>query len=104
MNPKHRRVANEGSPAPPSRFFETVLRDIVVDAAAVGQGMSGRGVLLVRYDSVGITWVYKPVAECGEEVSEWMELEGLLSLYDPTREVLVGLLGDGFFRLPLLHR
>ena len=104
MKQTNRRAADDAPRRPGPTIVETLLRDVIVDAAAVGQVRWGRGVLLVRYDSASITWIYRPFDECAEEMSEWAELEGLLSLYDPDCEVLVGFLGEGFFRLPLLHR
>ncbi len=79
------------------------LSDMLVDAATLGQGMWGRGVLCVRCDMGSLAWTYKPLAECAEEIDEWAELQGLVSSYDPDREVVVALFDDGaeFFQLPV---
>jgi hypothetical protein len=98
---KRRSALNE-SPAAPA-MLGIRLADMLVDAAMAGQGMWGRGVLCVRCDSGSLAWTFKPLAECTEEVSEWAELERLVTGYDPKREILIGLFGDGaeFFRLPV---
>jgi hypothetical protein len=79
------------------------LTDMLVDAATVGQGMWGRGVLCVRCDGGSLAWTYKPLAECTEEIDEWAELQALLPTYDLKREVVVALFDDGaeFFQLPV---
>lgn len=79
------------------------LLGLVVEAATDEQGIRGRGVLCVKCTSGGVGWSYKLVAECVEEISEWAELEGLLSDYTPGAEVLIALFDEGaeFFRVPL---
>ena len=85
-------------------LLQTKLRDVLVDAAMTGQAAMGRGLLRVLCDegSAGsMTWEYKPIARCTEELDEWPAMGGLLSSYDPAAEVVIALVNDGasFFRL-----
>jgi hypothetical protein len=87
-----------------SAMLQAKLRDVLVDAAMTGQASTGRGLLRVLCDAGtagSITWEYKPIAHCDEELDEWPALGGLLASYDLETEVVVAFVGDGasFFRL-----
>ena len=100
MKKRGRLAVNESLAA--HAILANRLADMLFDAAMMGQGMWGRGVLSVKSASEGLAWTYKPLADLNEELMEWAELEGLLSAYDPESEVVIALLDDGdFFRLPL---
>ena len=78
--------------------LETTLREVLVDAAILGQTQSGRGMLRVLCDtgSTGsVTWEYKPVDLCAEELDEWPMLAAAISGYDPARQVVIALMNDG---------
>lgn len=104
MKEKVRLVRKEPSVAHAS--LASRLLDLLVEAATDEQDMRGRGVLCVKCDSSGLGWTYKLVGECAEEVSEWAELKGLLSGYNPDAEVVIALFDEGaeFFCLPLVAR
>jgi len=75
----------------------------LVEAAVTGQGMSGRGVLWIHCDSESLTWTYKQVQDCADEMREWPELERLVSGYEPKTEVVIAIF-DGsaeFYCLPV---
>lgn len=99
-----RRLAREDALAEHAMLADRLIGRLV-EAATDAHMMSGPGVLYVRCDSGSLSWMYKVVGECAEEASEWAELRGLLSHYDPEAEVIVALLDGGaeFFRLPVAH-
>lgn len=79
------------------------LTEVLLDAAVMGQSEFGRGVLWINCVPESLAWTYKPLPDCGEEIHEWTELDGLLTSYEPDKEVLIALF-DGateFFRLPI---
>jgi hypothetical protein len=104
---------NERSPdlyAPSgSAMLQAKLRDVLVDAAMTGQATTGRGLLRVLCDAGttgSITWEFKPIALCDEELDEWPALGGLLAGYDPETEVVIAFVdaGASFFRVSVDSR